>query len=52
MHKYKTGLEAEIKKIISNNKGASVNAIMGAVMALYRGKVSGQKVMELIKKNI
>lgn len=45
-------LEAEIKKIISNNKGASVNAIMGAVMALYRGKVSGQKVMELIKKNI
>lgn len=45
-------LEAEIKKIITHNKGASVNAIMGEVMKLYRGKVSGQKVIELIKKNI
>ena len=45
-------LELNIKKIIASNKNAPINALMGQVMSLYRGKVSGQKVMDLLKKHI
>jgi len=43
-------LEDEIKVIVEENKGASLNAIMGEVMKRYRGKIDGAKVMEIIKK--
>lgn len=43
-------LEHDIKKIISTNKGASFNALMGEVMKKYRGKVDGKLVADLIKK--
>ncbi len=43
-------LELEIKKIVDKNKSLSINALMGEVMKLYRGKVSGQKVMEILNK--
>ena len=42
-------LEAEIRKIAGQNKGASVNALMGEIMKRYRGKVDGWKVMEILK---
>jgi Glu-tRNA(Gln) amidotransferase subunit E-like FAD-binding protein len=45
-------LEKDIKKIIKENKGASINALMGEVMARYRGKVDGKKVMEILKKHL
>lgn len=44
-------IEEEIKKIISENKGAPIGALMGEAMKRFRGKVEGKKVMELIKKN-
>ncbi|MDD5650494.1 MAG: Glu-tRNA(Gln) amidotransferase subunit GatE [Candidatus Nanoarchaeia archaeon] len=43
-------LEQDIKTIIENNKGASLNALIGEIMKKYRGKVDGKKVVELIKK--
>ncbi len=42
--------EAEIKKIVAENKGASMNALMGLAMQKFRGKVEGKKLMEWIKK--
>jgi Glu-tRNA(Gln) amidotransferase subunit E-like FAD-binding protein len=45
-------LENSIKKIIASDKNAPINALMGQVMNIYRGKVSGQKVMELLKKHM
>jgi len=52
--KYKTvsldNIENEIQKIVEENKGASVNAIMGEVMKKYHGKLDGKKAFELIKK--
>lgn len=45
-------LESEILMIISKNKNSNINALMGEVMKVYRGKVSGQKVMELLKKHV
>ena len=44
-------IENEIKKIISNKKDLSPNAVMGIIMSKYKGKVAGQKVFELINKN-
>ncbi len=44
------GLEKEIKKIIEEKPGLSQSAYMGLVMAKYRGKVDGKKVMETVKK--
>jgi len=39
-----------ITKTISEKKNLNTNAIMGLVMKEYRGKYSGQKILELIKK--
>jgi Glu-tRNA(Gln) amidotransferase subunit E-like FAD-binding protein len=54
--KYKPLSEKEIlkdiKHIISKNKKASINALMGQVMSKYRGRIDGKKVMELLKKHI
>ena len=41
-----------IEKIIKDNKNLSANAIMGIVMAKYRGKIEGKKVMEMIKSSL
>ena len=43
-------LENEIKKIIEEKPGLNVGAYMGLIMAKYRGKVDGKKVMEMVKK--
>ena len=42
-------LEKEIKKIISEKPNLNIGAYMGLVMAKYRGKIDGKKVMEMIK---
>ena len=47
-----SGIESEIKTMVKANKKLSPNAIMGMVMAKYRGKVDGKKVMEIIKANL
>ena len=47
-----SGIESEIKTMVQANKKLSPNAIMGMVMAKYRGKVDGKKVMEIIKANL
>lgn len=56
LKKYKqvstSGIESEIKKIVQSNNKLSPNALMGMVMAKYRGKVDGKKVMEIIKTNL
>ncbi|MFQ5474716.1 MAG: Glu-tRNA(Gln) amidotransferase subunit GatE [Candidatus Nanoarchaeia archaeon] len=43
-------LEKELKKIIAENKGAPMGAIMGKAMAHFRGKADGRKISELLKK--
>jgi Glu-tRNA(Gln) amidotransferase subunit E-like FAD-binding protein len=43
-------LEEEIKKIIKEKPNLSQSAYMGLVMAKYRGKVDGKRVMEILKK--
>ncbi|MBW2992478.1 Glu-tRNA(Gln) amidotransferase subunit GatE [Candidatus Woesearchaeota archaeon] len=43
-------LEKEIKKIIEENKGVPVNALIGRVMAKLRGKADGKKIVELVRK--
>lgn len=54
LNKYKTisdeELKLEIKKIIEQNRVASFSALMGMVMAKFKGKVDGKKVAELIKR--
>ncbi|MBI3035961.1 Glu-tRNA(Gln) amidotransferase subunit GatE [Candidatus Woesearchaeota archaeon] len=45
-------LEKEIKKVINEKPNLNISAYMGLVMAKYRGKVEGRKVMEMIKKLI
>ena len=54
IHAYKAvdgeTLEKELKEIIHANKGAPFNALMGEAMKKYRGKVDGQRIMELLKK--
>ena len=45
-----TEIEKEIKKIVKGKKNLTVNAIMGILMAKYRGKVDGKKLIELINK--
>ena len=39
-----------ITKTISEKPGLNTNAVMGLVMKEYRGKYSGQKILEMIKK--
>jgi len=43
-------LEKEIKKLIEQKKGLNIGAYMGILMAKYRGKVDGKKIMDLLKK--
>jgi glutamyl-tRNA(Gln) amidotransferase subunit E len=43
-------LKAEIKKIVDAHKGATVGGLMGLVMARYKGKVDGKKVMDILKE--
>lgn len=43
-------VEEIIRKIVHENKGAPINALMGEAMKQLRGKVDGKKVMELLKK--
>ncbi len=45
-------LEKEIKKLIEEKPGLSISAYMGLVMAKYRGKVDGKRVMEIVKKYV
>ena len=43
-------LEKEIKNIISEKPNLNIGAYMGLVMAKYRGKIDGKKVMEIVKR--
>ncbi len=43
-------LKDEIKKTIEEKPNLNVSAYMGLVMAKYRGKIDGKKVMELVRK--
>jgi len=43
-------LEKALKKIISENKDLPFNALIGKAMSKLRGKASGQKISELLKK--
>ena len=45
-------LEKYTKQIIEEKPGLNASAYMGLVMAKYRGKVDGKKVMEILKKNL
>lgn len=42
-------LEKDIEKIIRENQGASLNALMGEVMKKYRGSVDGSKVKKILE---
>jgi len=44
-------LEKEITGLVSKNKDAPINALMGLLMAKHRGKVDGKKAMELLQKH-
>ncbi|MBI4146390.1 Glu-tRNA(Gln) amidotransferase subunit GatE [Candidatus Woesearchaeota archaeon] len=54
LHKYRSlsdaELEREVKKIIEANKGKPFNALIGIVMSQLRGKASGQKIAEMLKR--
>ncbi len=43
-------LESEIKKIVSGKKGLAFNALIGEVMKKLRGKASGKKISEMLRK--
>lgn len=45
-------LEREIKKLVEEKKGLSIGALMGILMAKYRGKVDGKKIMDILKKYV
>jgi len=45
-------LEKELKKIVSENKGAPFNALIGKAMGKLRGKAPGKKIAETLKKII
>ncbi len=40
----------ELTRVIESNKGMPFNALIGKAMAELRGKASGQKIVELLKK--
>ncbi len=44
-------LEKQVKAIIAQNKTTPPNALIGIVMKQLRGKASGQKIAEMIKKH-
>ena len=43
-------LEKELKKIISENKGAPFGALMGIAMNKFKGRVDGKKLSEMLRK--
>ncbi|HIJ19257.1 TPA: Glu-tRNA(Gln) amidotransferase subunit GatE [Candidatus Woesearchaeota archaeon] len=43
-------LEGEIRKIVAEKPGLSAGGYMGLVMAKFRGKAEGKKVMEILRK--
>ena len=45
-------LEKEIKDLIASKPGLNTGAYMGIMMAKYRGKVDGKKVMEMLNRNV
>ena len=45
-------LENEIKKAINEKPNLNIGAYMGLMMAKYRGKVEGKKIMELLKRHV
>jgi len=45
-------LEKEIAQLIKEKPGLNIGGYMGLVMAKYRGKVEGKKVMEMLKKYV
>ena len=45
-----TELQKKIKTIITKNKNTPLNALIGIAMKELRGKASGQKIAEMIKK--
>ncbi|KYK27334.1 hypothetical protein AYK26_03690 [Euryarchaeota archaeon SM23-78] len=45
-------LEKEIAELIKKNPDAPIKALMGMLMAKYRGKVDGKKAMDLLKKHM
>ncbi|PIN76321.1 Glu-tRNA(Gln) amidotransferase GatDE subunit E [Candidatus Woesearchaeota archaeon CG10_big_fil_rev_8_21_14_0_10_37_12] len=56
LNKFRTLSDKELKKVIENlvneNKGQPFNMLMGKAMVQLRGKASGEKVAELLKKLI
>ena len=54
LEQYKTvsdeKLREEIEKLVKEQKGAPLNALMGMIMERYKGRIDGKKVMEIIKK--
>ncbi|MFW5866016.1 MAG: hypothetical protein ACOCU6_02895, partial [Nanoarchaeota archaeon] len=42
-------IKEDIKRIISDNKGAPMGAIIGKVMRKYKGKVNGKELSEYVK---
>jgi glutamyl-tRNA(Gln) amidotransferase subunit E len=45
-----SAIESEIKKVVEQNKGAPTGALMGMIMAKFKGKADGKKVMDILKK--
>lgn len=43
-------LKKELRKIVDENKGVSMNALMGEAMRKFRGKADGKKIMDLMKE--
>ncbi len=45
-------IEKKIMDTIKNNPGLSANAYMGIIMKEFKGKISGQEAMQIIKKHL
>ena len=45
-------IESEIKRIVKEKPGLNAGGYMGLVMAKYRGKIDGKRIMEILKKNM
>jgi glutamyl-tRNA(Gln) amidotransferase subunit E len=45
-------LKKQIKKIVKQNKGMPLNALIGKAMGKLRGKADGKKVVEILKKQV
>jgi len=52
MSKPDYNLEKDIERIIRENQGASINALMGEVMKKYRGKIEGSSVRKILEEKI